>query len=106
MTTLQSLESEFEKEFADLIFGGDLIPLDKEKHARVRAFIRKAYLAGMEEKETKVEVIKWDERNRIIRSIKDHIGFLRQWLNEKPEGRLVTNEDLEYWLFDHPQGRD
>ena len=29
-----------------------------------------------------------------------NIGFLRQWLNEKPEKMLVTNEDIEEWLFD------
>lgn len=28
------------------------------------------------------------------------IGQLRQWLNERPDGsKLLTNEDLEYWLF-------
>ncbi len=26
------------------------------------------------------------------------IGMLRQWLNEKPADRLVTNEDIKYWL--------
>ena len=25
---------------------------------------------------------------------------IRQWLNEKPEKMLVTNEDIEEWLFD------
>ena len=34
------------------------------------------------------------ERDRI----KKNIGFLRQWLNEKPPG-LITNEDIEHWLF-------
>ena len=26
------------------------------------------------------------------------VGQLRQWLNEKPADRLVTNEDIIYWL--------
>lgn len=30
--------------------------------------------------------------------IRKKVGGLRQWLNEKPEQRLVTNEDIEYWL--------
>lgn len=29
--------------------------------------------------------------------LKDNIGQLRQWLNEKPQG-LVTNKDLKTWL--------
>jgi len=37
------------------------------------------------------------EQERI--KIKKNIGFLRQWLNEKPEDRLVTNKDIEEWLF-------
>lgn len=32
--------------------------------------------------------------------IMGNIGMLRQWLNEKPADRLVTNEDIETWLFD------
>lgn len=30
--------------------------------------------------------------------VKPHVGMLRQWLNEKPADRLVTNEDILYWL--------
>lgn len=30
--------------------------------------------------------------------IDGRVGLLRQWLNEKPESRLVTNEDILYWL--------
>ena len=29
---------------------------------------------------------------------KRNIGQLRQWLNEKDPNKLVTNEDIEYWL--------
>ena len=32
------------------------------------------------------------------KSIKNRIGFLRQWLNEKDKDRLVTNRDIEVWL--------
>ena len=31
--------------------------------------------------------------------IENNIGFLRQWLNETPKDRLVTNKDIEEWLF-------
>jgi hypothetical protein len=37
--------------------------------------------------------------------IRNNIGFLRQWLNErtqKESERLVTNKDIETWLF--PEG--
>lgn len=46
------------------------------------------------------------------REIKQNIGFLRQWLNERIEAavilhnepstqrKLITNEDIEMWLFD------
>ncbi len=27
------------------------------------------------------------------------ISQLRQWINEKPKDRLVTNEDIELWLY-------
>lgn len=30
--------------------------------------------------------------------INSNIGMLRQWLNEKPDDRLVTNEDIKHWL--------
>jgi len=30
--------------------------------------------------------------------ISGRVGQLRQWLNEKPESRVVTNEDILYWL--------
>lgn len=36
---------------------------------------------------------------KTIEDIKKNIGFLRQWLNEKPKDRLVTNKDIEKWLF-------
>ena len=58
----------------------------------------------------------WEDQHKIIKSfisstiqeaweeerekIKQNIGFLRQWLNEKPESLLVTNEHIELWLFD------
>lgn len=31
--------------------------------------------------------------------LESRIGFLRQWLNEKPSDLLVTNADIKYWLF-------
>ena len=30
--------------------------------------------------------------------IRTNIGNLRQWLNEKPNSRLVENKDIELWL--------
>src|SRR3990167_11467302 len=33
-----------------------------------------------------------------MEKIRSKVGFLRQWLNEKPENRLVTNEDIDKWL--------
>ena len=35
----------------------------------------------------------------ISEEMKTNIGQLRQWLNEKPKDRLVTNEDIEFMLF-------
>ena len=35
-----------------------------------------------------------------IEEIKNRIGWLRQWINEKPKDLLVTNEMIEVWLFD------
>lgn len=37
---------------------------------------------------------KQEERERI----KQNIGQLRQWLNERTEDRLITNEDIETFL--------
>ena len=37
-----------------------------------------------------------------IEKVKGRIGFLRQWLNERPSGSMVTNEHIETWLFDWP----
>lgn len=36
-----------------------------------------------------------DERNKTMA----RIGFLRQWLNERLEDRLITNKDIEFWLY-------
>lgn len=33
------------------------------------------------------------------KQLRTNIGFLRQWINEKPENLLVTNEHIEEWLF-------
>ena len=30
--------------------------------------------------------------------IGSRVGFLRQWLNERPKDILITNEDIELWL--------
>ena len=32
--------------------------------------------------------------------VKERVGFLRQWINEKPKDMMVTNEQIETWLFD------
>ena len=40
---------------------------------------------------------------------KVRISFLRQWLNELPPDHLVTNDEIEYWLFpmkDKPKPRE
>ncbi len=29
----------------------------------------------------------------------ERISQLRQWINEKPKDRLVTNEDIKMWLY-------
>ena len=41
-----------------------------------------------------VKRAKQEERERI----KQNIGQLRQWLNERTEDRLITNEDIETFL--------
>lgn len=33
------------------------------------------------------------------------ISQLRQWINEKPKDRLVTNEDIKVWLYGEIEGR-
>lgn len=39
-------------------------------------------------------------REKALAEIKNNVGFLRQWLNERPYTiNLVTNEDILYWLF-------
>ena len=40
-------------------------------------------------------------RRETLEKVEANIGFLRQWLNEKPKDRLVTNKDIEYWLFNN-----
>ncbi len=35
---------------------------------------------------------------RAVEEVNKDIGFLRQWLNEKPTDRLVTNEDIRKFL--------
>ena len=42
----------------------------------------------------------WIEEGRAQErlAIKKNIGFLRQWLNEKPTG-LVTDEQIKKWLL-------
>lgn len=52
-------------------------------HSKVKAFIHKQRQAV---------------RDEIVEQIRNNIGSLRQWLNEKPANRLVTNEDIELWL--------
>ena len=37
---------------------------------------------------------KQEERERILKNI----GLLRQWLNERTEDRLITNEDIKTFL--------
>lgn len=32
------------------------------------------------------------------KEIENNIGFLRQWLNEKPKDLLVTNQHIKDWL--------
>ncbi|MGI5828484.1 MAG: hypothetical protein ACOX6V_05690, partial [Patescibacteria group bacterium] len=63
------------------------------RHGEIKTFLKQA----LEEQE---------------REIKQNIGFLRQWLNERIEAavilhnepstqrKLITNEDIEMWLFD------
>lgn len=51
------------------------------------------------------EMWSWIEQNYISREdIGNKIGALRQWLNEDRIGRnrMVTNEELRYWLLDEP----
>lgn len=45
--------------------------------------------------ESKLEEVRGEE----IQKIKNNIGFLRQWINEKPNNKLVTNHDIEEWLL-------
>lgn len=38
------------------------------------------------------------EDYKVIDEMELRIGLLRQWINELPEGRLISNEDIKYWL--------
>lgn len=57
----------------------DLIKADLEK------LLSQAHQSGIEE-----------ERKRI----KTNIGFLRQFINEMTTNGLITNKQIEYWLFE------
>ncbi len=35
--------------------------------------------------------------------MRKNIGMLRQWLNERPNKNLVTNDEIEYWLYEEKQ---
>ena len=34
-----------------------------------------------------------------IKKVKENIGLLRQWINEKPKDKRVTDKDIEIFLF-------
>ncbi len=39
-------------------------------------------------------------RQEGIEEAKKNVGQLRQWLNERNSKELITNKEIEYWLFD------
>jgi len=57
------------------------------------------YFKAREFLSNEITQAKQQTREEFKEEIKNNIGFLRQWLNEKPTDRLVKNEDIEKWLF-------
>ena len=80
----QNWEKQFEKETIILLSDEkECFSKRVEGRKRFRDFISKL-----------IHQAKQEERERI----KKNIGQLRQWLNERTEDRLITNEDIETFL--------
>ena len=66
-------------------------------HGSKKETVKQEYLEMKNVVEVKVKkkrFVKFLKREDMIRKV----GFLRQWLNEKPEDRLVTDADIINWL--------
>lgn len=66
---------------------GQLINSEYAKKEQIKDFYHQALEKCVTEAVEK-------ERERI----RSRVGWLRQWLNEKPADMLVTNEQIEGWL--------
>lgn len=55
-----------------------------------------AILSGEELRDTLKALLSFE--TQIRNDALKNVGFLRQWLNEKPADKMVTNEDIIYWL--------
>jgi hypothetical protein len=70
--------------------------------------ISEAYDRGMEFQDsiwqkTHTELVKEAKKeghDEAVEKVKGRIGFLRQWLNERPSDFIVTNEVIEAWLLE------
>jgi len=49
------------------------------------------------------ETILEKARKEVKEEIKGNIGLLRQYINELPQGTLITNENISYILFNEKQ---
>jgi hypothetical protein len=47
-----------------------------------------------------VKEAKKEGHDEAVEKVKGRIGFLRQWLNERPSDFIVTNEVIEAWLLE------
>lgn len=54
---------------------------------------------AMEISQKTIKAVLGEEREEL----KHNIGQLRQWLNERSSGDLLTNKDLEIWLLQTKQ---
>lgn len=86
--SIQKILEEFDKGIGESLIGMMEIAEDEAGEFNIKYDDIKQFLSSSLRKIA-------EERDE---EIKKRIGMLRQWLNERQEG-LLTNEDLEYWLF-------
>lgn len=73
-----------------------------ETEARFEAHIPVEHTCGVDksiilkgERRRIIEQIRTKEREKILKNV----GALGQWINEKPKERLITNNDIIFWLI-------
>lgn len=77
----------------------------KEEFSDIREVLERRYEAmqffkmvdWLEQQLSQYEITTIVKRDK---EIKFKIGMLRQWLNERGSKKLVTNKEIEHWLFE------